>query len=216
MNILFIPYSQIIEWMCLIASILFIRTAKPKFWRSFVLYLIITIIVEDFAYYIAHYQRHLSNHWLYNIFLAIYAPFHLWVFSKIINRQDIKKLCLGLGITIALLFLWEWNNQGIELLFYKTNTVFGLSITFLSIYYFYNLFKQDIHIEILKDPAFWFVTGCLFFYATSTGVNAFFIQILNGNYKIRYFILTFLNLIMYSCWIKAFLCLRKNQSSIRS
>jgi len=216
MTLLTLPYSQIIEWMCLIASILFVLHAKPKFWRWFIIYLIITVAVEDIAYYIAHFARQYSNHWLYNIFLAIYAPFHLWIFSKIIPLKFGKLLCLIFGILISLFFIWEWHNNGINLLFYQTNTVFGVCITILSIYYFYSLFKYDLAIDILKDPAFWFVTGCLFFYATSTGVNALFMQILNGNHKIRYFILTFLNLIMYSCWIKAFLCLHKNQSSTQS
>ncbi len=216
MNLLLLPYSQIIEWVCLITSILFLRSAKPKYWRVFIIYLLITVIVEDWAYYIAHYARHLSNHWLYNIFLVIYASFHLWVFSKIINLPNINKICLSLLVVIGGFYVWEWNNQGLENLFYRSNTVFGISVTLLSIYYYYSLFKQDTYIEILKDPAFWFVTGCLIFYATSTGVNAFFLQILNGNHKIRYFVLTFLNLFMYSCWMKSFLCLYKNKSSIRS
>lgn len=216
MKILLLPYSQIIEWMCLITSILCLRNAKPAYWRSFIIYLLITVIIEDWAYYIAHYARHLSNHWLYNIFLAIYASFHLWMFTKVIKMPNIKIICLVLGVIIGIYYVWEWNYQGFETLFHRSNTIFGISVTLLSLYYYFSLFKQDTYIEILKEPAFWFVTGCLIFYATSTGVNAFFLQILDGNHKIRYFVLTFLNLFMYSCWMKAFICHYKNQNYTRS
>lgn len=213
MSIFKLPISETVEWLCLIVAVLQLRHVTPKFWRSFIGYMAITVIVELTTYYISHFTKGNSTHWVYNLFLAIYGLFHIWIFSKIIVLPKIKEICLGFLVVFLGFYVWEWMLQGFNLFFFKTNTLFGIEVIILSLIYFYSLFKQENYVQILKEPKFWFVTGCLIFYATSTSVNAFFEEILRGNYKIRVIIITLLNVVMYCCWIKSFLCFRKNQIS---
>ena len=213
MSIFKLPISETVEWLCLIVAILQLRQVTPKYWRSFIAYMSITILVEVSTYYISHYTKGNSTHWIYNSFLAVYGLFHIWIFAKIIPLAKINWITSALLILFLGFYAREWVSQGFNLFFFKTNTLFGIEITFLSLLYFYSLFRQENYVPILKEPAFWFVTGCLIFYATSSSVNAFFAEILKGNYQIRGIIITLLNVVMYSCWIKSFLCFRKNQIS---
>lgn len=206
-----IPYAQIVEWLCFIAAIVLLLRCKPKFWQSFIPFLGITVTVETYGYYSSMYMHGTNNHWLYNSFLAIYVLFHLYVFFKIINQQSIKILCALFMVILFAVYIWEWQQHGFNQFFFKTNALFGVIITCLSIIFFGNLFVRDEDINLSKSAPFWFVTGCLIFYATSTCVNALFLATLKGSY-LRYIVIVALNFIMYSCWIKSFLCIRKAQN----
>ena len=212
-----IPYAQITEWMCFVASIILLLRAKPKFWRYFMPYLAITVAVETYGYYSARYITGANNHWLYNLFLAVYIIFHLFIFHKIISLKITKILCFFLFIVLLTAYLYEWSTLGFQHFFSATNTLFGGVIIILCLMYYYNFFILEEITDILKEPAFWFVTGCLFFYATSTSINAFFEEFVKyskaNKFPLRFVILNFLNIIMYTCWFKSFLCLRKAQIS---
>lgn len=162
-----------------------------------------------------------SNAWLYNLFLIVYAAFNTWVFSRIIPLPNIKKLAVLFLFVVSGLYLWEldYNNGIADIFFYRTNNLFGAGMVIFSMIYYFNLFKQKEYINILKQPEFWFVAGCLIFYATSTCVNSFFAELVKikiiANFRLRYFIMCLLSLVMYSCWIKSFLCFRKIQGSSR-
>ena len=217
-----IPFSLIIEWMCFISSILFIpKKVNPKFWTFFGIYLGIMILIESYAHYTTIVTiTSKNNHAIYNGFLFFYAAFHLWIFSKVIVLKYINRLCLLLAFLLLIGYFGEWLHQGFGLYFYRTNTVFSGIITLLCIIYYFSLFQQEEYHDLLKDAAFWFVTGCLIFYATNTAVNAFFAEIvrtkIKGQVSIRYIIMALLNIIMYSCWIKSFLCLRNKQIYIQA
>ncbi|TCC93430.1 hypothetical protein EZ428_01265 [Pedobacter frigiditerrae] len=221
LKVLELPYALIIEWMCLITSILFLRNVYPKFWRVFIPFLTLTIGVESYGYYTAiMLPKGLSNAWLYNLFLIVYVIFYTWIFSRIIPIPGIKKIVAAFLAIIGGLYFWEFNyNKGLnELFFYRTNNFFSVGVVIFCISYYFSLFRQLEYINILEQPEFWFVSGCLIFYATSTCVNSFFSELIKikiiGNFRLRYFLMCFLSLIMYSCWIKSFLCFRKIQNSL--
>jgi hypothetical protein len=206
MNILHIPYGLIIEWVCLITSILLLRRASPKFWQIFIPYLAFTVGIETYAYLSITEFGNRNTHNLYNIFLFVYLCFHLYLFSKIINlRQSNKIVSFCLIVLLGFYFFeWQFTNHSF---FSITNTVFGGIVILLSIIYYISLFKRDE----MKQSEFWFVTGCLVFYSATTSVNAFFDQLLwldkkMGELPIRYIIVSSANIIMYGCWIKSFLC----------
>ena len=214
MSFLNIPYGLVIEWMCLIASIFLLRKSTPKFWQLFIPYLLITVGVETYSYVSIFAFRNTNTHLLYNIFLLVYIIFHTYIFSKIIDLR-FAKIIIWISFTFLLLYYGfesstKWPNY-----LSMTNTLFGGLIILLSILYYFSIFKQDE----LKQAEFWFVTGCLIFYAVSTGVNAFFDQLLfmdkKNAYIFRYIIITLGNFSMYGCWIKSFLCVKDNQIYLR-
>jgi len=217
-----IPFSLIIEWMCFIASILFINNAtQPKYWKLFPIYLGIMVLVETYCHYIGRIAfAYKGNHAIYNGFFLIYYSFHLYIFSKIINLKNIRIICAILSLILLVSYLSEWMHQGYFFLFYRTNTIFSGILVLLCILYYISLFKQDEYHDLLKDVSFWFATGCLIFYATNVAVNAFFLELvrtkIKGQVSIRYVIMAILNIIMYSCWIKSFLCLRNKQIYTRA
>ena len=216
MNIIAIPFSIIAEWMCFLASILLLKTVPIKFWKWFSPYLAAIAVLETYCYYVKHTSIHrVDNQWLYNYAFILCIIFHLYIFSKVINTISAKKICLICVLILIGVYGFDFSIQGISNYFYTTNTTLNGIIIMLSLVYYYSLFKQDEFKDILVEPEFWFVTGCLIYFTTSTGVIALHKQILAqseiNQFPIRYVILNFLNLIMYGCWIKSFLCLKKNQ-----
>jgi hypothetical protein len=205
------------EWMCFVASVLLIpKNVQPKYWRAFILYLGVTVIVESYTHYLGRIvATPQNNHAIYNAFLLVYMPFHVWVFSKLIALKNIKILCAILLLGLLFGYAIEWAHQGFGFYFYRTNTAFSGVVVLLCIVYYFSLFMQNEYYDLLKDASFWFVTGCLIFYATNTAVNAFFAELVRvrvkGQVSLRYIIITILNILMYVCWIKSFLCLRNKQ-----
>ena len=212
-----IPYSLIIEWMCLITSILFIpKSLNQKYWRFFTPYLLVIVIVETFSYLAGRIiDIKPNNHILYNTFLLVWPLFHLWIFTKIIPLRSIKILTILIGLVIMTSYLIECLYSGYSFYLYRTDTFASGCIVLLSIIYYISLFKQEEYHDLLKDAAFWFVTGCLIFYGTTTAINAFFEELVRIRIKsqvsLRYIIINIFNVIMYSCWIKSFLCLNNKQ-----
>lgn len=217
-----IPFSVIIEWMCLIASILFIpKNLIQKHWRCFIPYLLIVATLETFSYLIGRViQIDLNKHILYNSFLLIWPIFHFYIFSKVILLKSANFLCLIITIAVLISYFFEWFSFGFNSYLYRTDTFAGGCMVLLSIIYYIGLFKQDEYHDLLKDAAFWFVTGCLIFYGTTTAINAFFEELvrirIKGQVSLRYVIINIFNIIMYSCWIKSFLCLRNKQIYTRA
>lgn len=216
MNVLEIPFATIFEWLCLFAAILFIGTKpNPRYWVWFVPFLLLTVSVETSSFIARKSIEGFDSQWLYNLFMLIYAPFHIYILSKIIDLPAIKVLSIIILLLLGLIYVWEWNEVGFAKFFSVTNTIFGGSTIALSLLYYYTLFKAENHPSFVKIPEFWFVTGCIVFYSSTTGVNAFFTEIINlskiYNFPIRFAIFNLFNIIMYSCWIKAFLCLRNSR-----
>jgi hypothetical protein len=129
--------------------------------------------------------------------------------------RSIKTITLIMTVLLLTLYGWELYTYGSQDFLSITNTTFGGCLILLCLLYYYNLFTNEDDLLLTKIPAFWFVTGCFIFYATATGFNAFYNEInyFSEVYKlsIRFLGLNLINVIMYGCWIKAFLCLRKNQ-----
>ena len=212
-----IPFSLIIEWLCFVASILYIgKNTEPSYWKLFPIYLGIMVLVETYCHYLGRVTPTTrSNHAIYNSFFVIYYSFHIWIFSKVITLRRIKGVCALLGLALLVSYFYEWSHQGFFFLFYRTNTIFSGIVVLLCVIYYISLFKQEEYHDLLKDASFWFVTGCLIFYATNVAVNAFFLELvrtkIKGQVSIRYLIMAILNIVMYSCWIKSFLCLKNKR-----
>lgn len=218
MEIVKFPFSLLMEWVCLLTSILLFKNIVPKFWRWTFFYLIITVSLESYSFLMSRLLGlRPDTQWLYNIFLMIYILFHLYIFYKLIELPYIKIICLTCLFILVGFYIYNWFNVGFLKSFTTTNTLFGGAITILSILYYYSLFQQEEPKDILKEPTFWFITGCFIFYTTSTSISAFYEEIITyskkNSFPLRYVIMNFLNIIMYGCWIKSFICLHKAQVS---
>ena len=213
MTIFTLPYGLLSEWMCLVASILLLKKVIPKFWRTFIPYLTVIVATETLCFTMRVLSFSENNHTFYNGSLIVMILFYLYVFNKIL------KLPSMVGYVSLIILSCIYTIEGFYINFAAflslTNSIFHGFVVILCIIYYFKLFKQDEYQNILILPEFWFVTGCFIFSGTATGLNAFFdvLSELSEQYRIsfRYIIINILSVIMYSCWIKSFLCLKKNQ-----
>jgi hypothetical protein len=85
----------------------------------------------------------------------------------------------------------------------------GVFITAFSLYYLVDLYRNSSGIAISQHPHFWIVTGNLLFYSGSAFFMGFAFYLARNNrvlYTQMSYIVYFLNLMIYSLYIKAFLC----------
>lgn len=206
--------------MCLITSVLLTTKVVPKFWRSVIPYLIVTVFVESYCFYLVKTSTEsVSTHSIYNMFLLIYLSFHLFLFAKLIALPFINTLIKIVFVALISCYAWEWHTLGFSHFFAITNVLFGTSIIIFSVFYYYSLIYQEQNLAIIKEPGFWFVTGCVLFYAGSTTVNLNLDRLImiskTNSFPFRYVLISILNMLMYGCWIKSFLCLSKTQTYSR-
>lgn len=220
MSLIKFPFSLLAEWTCFATSILLLRSVVPKYWKLFIPYLALTVALESYSF-VANRVLLLKvdTQWMYNLFLLVYIVFHLYIFCKIIELRAIRNIGIVSLLFLLISYGWEWTQKGFLTFFSTTNILFSGLVIVLCLIYFYSLFQQEGYINIFKDAAFWFVTGCLIFYATTVGLFAFFSRIAAPDQTnlviLRKIIISILNIIMYGCWIKSFLCLRRAQASLR-
>lgn len=220
MSLIKFPFSLLAEWTCLITSILLLRHMIPKYWKLFTPYLALTLVLESYSF-VANRVLLLKvdTQWMYNLFLLIYIVFHLYIFCKIIELRFIRNIGMASLLVLVVSYGLEWSQKGFLVLFSTTNILFSGVVIILCIIYFYHLFQREDYINIFQDAAFWFVTGCLIFYAPTVGLFAFFSKMTAPDQThlviLRKIIISILNIIMYGCWIKSFLCLRNAQTSLR-
>jgi hypothetical protein len=216
----FFPYSILLEIICLIIAIFNIAYKKNGWWRHFIWFLSLTIVVELFSQAIiilSHGKG--SNHWLYNLFMPIQFFFACWILFKICIMYFNCKPVIVTGLAIFIItYLSESINSHFLEYSFIANSFSSTWIVIICCLYYYYLLKQDGYIIIAKDAPFWFVTGNFFFYFGTTSCNFFYdyLKVINTNQNIpvRYVIYIVLNFILYSCWSYAFIC--KHRQTISS
>jgi hypothetical protein len=85
----------------------------------------------------------------------------------------------------------------------------GVFMTMFALYYLINLYRSDIQTRLSRHPHFWISTGNLLFFSGAAFFMGFAYTLANKNlplYRELSYIVYFLNLMLYSIYIKAFLC----------
>lgn len=204
--------SLIVIWGCFLASLLLLEN-KPwnHPWTLFKYYLLIVVAVETWSSIGLRFHLMTTSQWLYNSFMPVYGLFYFYVFNHIIKLKRIKPFVLLLSISFLGVLLWEGFSYGFSTFFFRTLIYVSVLQLFLCGLYFYSIFQQDEYSDLLKDPAFWFVTGTLFYTAIVTSTSIFFSELLKLQIKnqipLRAILVMAGNIIMYGCWIKSFLCI---------
>lgn len=211
--------SLIVIWGCFLASLFLLKNKPWKHpWTLFKYYLLIVVVVETLSSVGLRFHLMATSQWLYNGFMPLYGLFYFYVFANIIKLKHIKKLILVLSLTFLGAILWEGFNVGFSTFFFRTLIYVSLVQLFLCGLYFYSIFQQDEYSDLLKDPAFWFSTGTLFYVAIVASTSIFFSELLKLQVKnqipLRAILVVLGNVIMYGCWIKSFLCINNKQTYI--
>lgn len=149
-----------------------------------------------------------------NIFSTIELMFYSWLFSREINNIFLSAMIkiagsiLLLGILANFLFF-----QGITREFHSYTYLAGsILIILFAAAFFFNNFLGEEYVDIPRTPMFWICIGVMLFYAGMFSIYAILLPaIQSGDYTYVqvYIILTnIFNIILYSCFIIAFICLR--------
>lgn len=203
------PYCYIIAAAILIGVLRYSRI-NPPFIRLFVYFLILTFIAESFpALKIIQFKK--SNHWWFNLFTVFEFVFYTYVFSKaIINPRITKILRYAIPAYVAIAAVNIFLIQGVHrfhTISYRIGAVMVITWCYL---YFRQLLQSGEEIILLRNPLFWISTGLLFFYlGFFVYMNAFDYIVYNKmdyNAELWTIISYSLNLLLYSCFLIAFLC----------
>jgi hypothetical protein len=197
----------------LVASIIaglsgYFQKEVPRYLKLFPLFLVLTLSVECYGFWLAYYKK--NNIVLYNVYAILNFSFYLFVLKEVITTPRIKKIIFYaiLGFIFFALYniiffqhLHNWNS---------VNYMFGcLLVVAFCIYFFYELFRKPKSTKLSKEPAFWICSGLLFFYCSSfpfLGLNNFLQNIPSILMRNLGYILTVLNILLYTLFTIAFLC----------
>jgi hypothetical protein len=205
------PYYLLAEWLCFIASVLLVNNLD-KYFTSIRVYMGFVVLIESICFYLAWIER-VSNQWLYNCFILFEFSFMTWFVCKAINLRYKNWIIVISCLTFFGTYFAELINQkGITRFFSKADTVESVIMIALCMIYYYKLFIQEEYLKLENEPFFWIVTGSFIFYTTDIGVDTFFKKLvevrISHSIPLRYLIMNILNIILYGCWIKSFLCIR--------
>lgn len=211
------PYHLLAEWSCFIASILLLRNLDSKFWVVVKLYLFSVVLIES----VGRYLIVRNNQWMYNLYTPVEFTFGIWIISKIIDSRNVKYIFLFSYVIFLGYYIIELvKYKGIDTFFNDSSTIGSVIIIGLCILYYYMLFEQDRYVNLLADPAFWFISGYFIFYTTSVGIETFFKKLegimVSPTVSLGSVIMDILNLILYGFWIVAFICLKNKRKSLQT
>jgi len=207
-NMLYNIYYFIILIGIILSSFLFLKKDDSPYLKYFAPFLFLTLFIELLCLHLANNAIHTIS--IASSFNIIEVCFYMWVLGNIIKSKKIKKTITFMLIVFPILSIINlFFFQGIHNYNTITFSVGCLILIFLSIYYFYELFKLQHAVRLSTDPGFWICTGLLFFYCCSFPVYVSINIIKNFSNELGHiitFVLAILNVILYSLFCIAFLC----------
>jgi hypothetical protein len=185
-----------------------INIRTPDYLKLFPVFLFLTLVVELTGSLLMA----SNNASIYNLFSIIEFVFYLYIIKKILINRTIKMIIVLTMILYPLVALVNifFIQANLYRLHVTTYSLGCLLITLFSIYYFYELFSSPASINLKREPAFWIITGLLFFYTCSFPIFGFANVISSFSVIARNIreILAILNVILYFIFAVGFLCKR--------
>lgn len=213
----FVLINPIIELLALTFAIILL-SAQKGWWRLFVYYLALVVVVEVLGF--IAYKNGNNNSWLFNFYIPLNFGFYFYIFYNICSdfSKKFKPIIVIAYLVWFLIYLVEFLFNGRQVLAFKSIGLGNVICLMLSCCYFFYLLKQENFVRLSKHAPFWLIAGILFHTLGSTMTLIFYepLKEIYYTYKLplKQVIYIFLNFIMYSFWIYAFLC--RYQSRISS
>lgn len=202
----------------LAGTLIFFYKETPFYLKAFLFFLVYTLISELIATWLVTHGKHNTN--LYNFYGVVQLIFYVYLLSNFIQNKRLIKICRIVQFSYLFLALM---NVLLFQKFAKYNTItyaFGcLIIVALSIFYFFELFKQKKILNLSRESPFWISTALLFYFSCSFPIIATVNIIQNVPEIIINSIQTLLlltNILLYSLFTIAFLCRIKIRKYILS
>jgi hypothetical protein len=186
----------------------YFRKNMPLYLKILPAFLFLTIIVEFVGVWASNHTGTSTK--LYNFYIAFNFSFYLFLLREIISNPKLKKANL---ITIIIYAVYAIINffyiQGPDVWNSMSYSLGCLLVVAFCIYFFLELFRKPKLTKLTSEPAFWIVSGLLFFYACSfpfLGLNNLVQHTPLGTRMTLNTILTVLNILLYILFSIAFLC----------
>jgi hypothetical protein len=211
-----LPFFIYIELAAFIISLLTYNSLKGTAFRPFPFFLLFIVMVELTGTYMAK-VLHQQNAWLLNISTTLEFIFYAYIFSQTLRNPAFKKMTLGFiaffPILVALNMIFI---QGFMEFHSYTNALGSVLMVIFCSLFFYELLLNPLEGELHKVPMFWVTTGILFFYLGDLSFDLLYNLLKNDAMGRDLFksINNNLILILYSCFIIAFLCQRSLVKSL--
>lgn len=184
------------------------RRQMVHYLRLFPYFLLVALIIEITSWQL--WLRGLPNAIFYNFFSTFAFMYYLDIIRQVVFSKRAKKVILWVIILytasalINILFIQTIHS------FHTITYSLGCFLTVvISMYYFYQLFQLPQSINLQREPAFWIVSGLLFYYLCTLPL----LGALNYLYTLPGVspgsleqIITILNVLLYSLFTISFLC----------
>lgn len=208
-----------IECSALLVSILAYPRLLGSSLRWFPLFLLFIVLVDFTGRYIQVVLR-AENAWLFNISSTLEFVFYAFIFETAFLDKGYKQIVQWFINFYPVLVLFNLVFiQGFTHFHSYTMMMGSVFMIAFSCLFFYELWMNPREGDLARDPMFWIGTGILFF---NLG-GLIYSLLLNFPYKYVYntcsnlfqTIINILNLVLYSCFIIAFLCKRDRRKSLK-
>lgn len=211
-------YYLLAEWACFVAAFLLLPN-NGNLWPALLSYIFFISVIESLAYCWVLFPGNTSNQAIYNIEILFEFGFGIWICFKMINFRFIKVIALSAyGLFYSGYIIGMLRQGGLSNYLNLVNVLGSVIMIGFCMIYFYTLFQQEGYLNLLKDSTFWFFTGYFIFYTSGISVDTFFDELVNKkivpHLSVRLLIMNILNFVLYGCWIKSFLCLKKTETKI--
>jgi len=214
----YLTLNTIPELACFIVALICLFKQPDITWKFFIIYLFATCATELFGIYIKHHpvKGNINNTWIYNIYLLFTIAFTSMMFSTIIGRYiSIKQIVITQVCVLLILYANEFIVNKTNLYLSITYNLMSAFFIFYCLFYYYQLVKDEKHVNLLYSSEFWWITGALFFYFGTEIWMLLYPWLLkqnHNNYKdlgIKYrLVFSTVNIVLYSLWSYSFICKR--------
>jgi hypothetical protein len=201
-------YDVFVLLATFLVAALTVKANSQRYLRYFPLYLGLISIVEIIGSTAR--KAHTSNTLMYNFSSTAEICFFLFVIGELFSSKKNKTLAgIALLAFPAVALLNIAFGQGPHT-FHTYSYVLGcLLLDILGILYFVQLFNQPEPVNLVKLPAFWIVTGIIFFFTCSMSFLGIANYVSTLPRTIRFQLtnlLSFINTLLYLLFVIAFLC----------
>ena len=202
----------------LIISVVFLYKFNHKPLRWFIPFLLLMVCTELTARYLRK-VLHEPNTWLYNISIPVEYLFYGFIIGSLCLTGSFKKTILystvifAVFVIINLFFIQGFTNLNTNVL--KVGSCLMIVYSCLGLV---DLFTNDNHSSLLKNPLFWICTGVLFFNTGEFLYLFFFDTFLQNGWdktaKLFASINNKLIFVLYSCISIAIVCSKKWEKKV--
>lgn len=217
----YITVNTVAEAFCFVVSLLCLYKDKEPAWRLFILFLLVTVVVEVCGIYVRT-ELHLPNFMIYNVFLLVECLVQSYFFYYLYKTyRNTQKQFTGWLIIFAFFYFTELVKSHFGAYVSASSTTMSVGLILASVYFYYLLLKEEKSRQLVTYAPFWWVNGTICFYFAGIACNLFFSYLVQDRtpgigHSARYIVFSILNIILYLSWSYAFICRYRQRISSSS